>query len=402
MTDKIYITKNNYSGGPSGSSNEPFLYYPTDLNFFPNVFLKLEFFDRVKVSAIPITTIYLPLPETDSFIAKDLLMQYGFDELGIPGEFAKRNSTEILDSIAGDFSKDVANESTGSETQERLDKILGLITTYTERFLLKADRPTGVRRIASQGLGYSYAPHKTQMFKDMNFAKEKTLEFNFTPKNIKDARMIEKISKKIVMASLPELQNEFIKNNVVNFAKKLNVTEVLEEIPFAENAPIGNQGLLSPRPYLIDKGAPLVDVISKYLSDKTDGAIPEFSSTDVLDALSNSNPQQYFSQAFSLPYAVRLKIMKKDNFGQNVESAREAKELFVFPKTFLISDYVVDTVQQKNQNEAKVFIEYINEFGETEYYNQSHYISLTLVEEQVQTSEDQVDYSDNIIKNNLN
>ena len=344
------------------------LYYPTNINLFPNVFLKMEFYDRKnpydsKTSTInpsypPHTEIYLPFPDTEGFLQRDLYLDYELEEIGITGEFAKGNSADILDSFKRTLSdaefQNINKEVKGLFTK---DGFSGAVNTFLERMLLDTSAASAARRAVTQATGYGFAPHKTLMFQGVRQARNKSLEFRFTAKNYDDAKMLEKISREIHKASLPELKKEQFQNEITGFFT----------------------GEVTRR----DSDEPSLGFYSQY---------NEETKSDVfVDSVKNT---QYFSSTFDLPMRLHMKVMKKSNYSQDKKEATEAVELYRFPRGFMISDVTLEQGSGGNSNMNDLsMIQHVHEDGTIEYFNQKFDILINMSEETILTSEDMIDYS---------
>lgn len=378
-TSKLVKTKDkiNTSGLPKTSQyatlaskvrfpQSKLLYYPSRLDLFPNVFVKMEFYDRKnpydvknsKVDAIypPHSVIYLPFPQSEGLLQKDLFMNWEYNELGITGEYAKRNT----DNIVGSLEK--FGQLNFTEGGNQLSKLFsangfrGAVDAFLERALLDTRDGSAARKAITQGTGYGFAPHKTLMFNGMNLPGNQMLEFGFTAKNVEDARMLENISKEIQKASLPELKEEQFKNEILPwFGIGSENTETNET-----------------------KKETKSDV---WIDSKAGGQL-------------GAGNRQYFSSTFDLPMRLHLKVMKKKNYGERKESAVEAEELYVFPMPFLISDVSVEQSSGgTNMSNERSMIKHINSEGETEFYNQKFTIVINIQEETIYTSEKIVDHT---------
>ena len=358
----MYINQNNYSDKSSGSLNESFLHFPSNTTQFPNVFVKMEFYDRKKKYNVskgepvdpPDTIIYLPFPESEGFLQRQLQMSWNYNELGISGEFAKRNTDNLLNSIQNAGRTNYAQA--GDDLSKLFSKggFVGAMNAFLERTVLDTREGSAARKAVTQATGYGFAPHKTLMFDGMIQQETVLIDYTFTAKNINDARMLEKISKTIMKASLPELKEEQFRNVIVkNYVSEAITPDVLRDV---------------------------------WVSDeKTDP-----------DGTGN---RQYFSSTFDLPKRLHLKIMKKSSYEDKKEDAREAEELYSFPMGFVITDVNLEQSSGNNagQKEELSMIKYVDPTtGEVEYFNQKFVIIFSVQEESVYTSERMIDYTEKL------
>ena len=346
------------------------LHFPTDLTQFPNVFVKMEFYDRKKKYNVskgepidpPDTIIYLPFPDSEGFLQRQFQMSWNYNELGLPGEFAKRNTDHALDffSNAGKLEYSKA----GDDFLKIFSKggFVGAMNTFLEKTVLDTRQGSAARKAITQATGYEFAPHKTLMFDGMIQQETVLIDYTFTAKSINDARMLENISKTIMKASLPELKEEQFRNVIVK-------NYLPDWLTFDAIGPT------------IDNTQPDV-----WVSDeKTDP-----------DGTGN---RQYFSSTFDLPKRLHLKIMKKSSYKDKKEDAREAEELYSFPMGFVITDVNLEQSSGNNagQHEELSMIKYVDPTtGEVEYFNQKFVILFSVQEESVYTSERMIDYTEKL------
>ena len=351
------------------------LFYPTNPALFPNVFMRMQFFSRIasENKRGPIITIYLPLPGKD-FMQQQQRMVYNTEDLGVAGEFAKRNMDSIighLGSKAGDFLG-----STSAELEKFKDKYSSSVIndifdiakyipgvkTILERQL------TGESAFAqsvSQGFGYSGAPNITQTFSKVQIRDPITLEWTLSPKNINDARMIEQILKETLKASLPELREEHLTRSIVNTF-----------------------------PSLFDSFATQIE--EEYAEKNTSDVSWVKEDSGTIESILRAN--QYYSTTFELPYRLELAIMKSespDNRMTNspLNSATEAKELIVFEIPFVVSTVDAEYSNTSDNDGELQTIRFQNEEGQYEYFSQKTKLVLTVKEETVRVSEKVVDHS---------
>jgi hypothetical protein len=289
-------------------------------------------------------------------------MSWNYNELGLPGEFAKRNTDHALDffSNAGklDYSK------AGDDFSKLFSKpgFYAAMNAFLERTILDTREGSAARKAVTQATGYGFAPHKTLMFDGMIQQETVYVDYTFTAKNVNDARMLESISKAIMKASLPELKEEQFRNVMVkNYLPDSLTPSAIEPT--------------------IDNTQPDVWVDSRM-------AGPE-----------GTGNRQYFSSTFDLPKRLHLKIMKKSSFGDDREDAREAEELYSFPMGFLIIDCDIQQSSGSSggQNEELAMIKYIDpKTKKVEYFNQKFVIIFSIQEESVYTSERMIDYTEKL------
>lgn len=339
------------------------LYFPQNLSIFPNVFLRMQFTGRTLEERKKgvYSTIYLPLPESD-FFQKQIQLDYSTEDLGISGEFAKRNADSILTGL----SKTLGSINTYFEGFEDNMKTLssaisrtgaqGAIKTGIERFVMGTGESNAVKAV-TQGLGYGAAPNSTQMFKALNIRDTVTLKWEFKPKNYKEGKEIEKIYKEILKLSLPYLKEE----HLTKTGKKY----------FSTPAPSVKSGKTS------DNDAWFKD--SKW-------SLKDFEKS-----------QQYYSTTFELPYKVKIDVMKMedDRYNSSGRGLQEsqitvAKELISFPIDFVVAVIDMEFIKPSDESET-VLIEY-----EGEYFSQNYMMYMALREERLirNTGDDRSDVID--------
>lgn len=353
------------------------LFYPTNPALFPNVFMRMRFYSRIasenEKARGPIITIYLPLPGKD-FMQQQQRMVYNTEDLGIAGEFAKRNMDSIIGHLgnkAGDFLGSTSAElekfkdkNSSSVINDIFDiaKYIPGVKTLLERQL------TGTSAFAqsvSQGFGYSGAPNITQTFSKVQIRDPITLEWTLSPKNINDARMIEQILKETLKASLPELREEHLTRSIVNTF-----------------------------PSLFDSFATQIE--EEYAEKNTSDVSWVKEDSGTIESILRAN--QYYSTTFELPYQLKLAIMKSespDNRMTNspLNSSTEAKELIAFKIPFVVSTVDAEYSNTSDNDGELQTIQFQNEEGQYEYFSQKTKLVLTVKEETVRVSEDVVDHS---------
>ena len=398
------------------------LVYPTLLEQFPPIFLKMEFFDR-KPSEIkkgPVSIIYLPLPSSQGFLMQDVRTQYNqaTQDIDVYGEFAIRNYTSIRSGlekvINNNFSLDTVTEEGKRIIGETLgqDALYGLAKTMLERRVM--DSESTFARALKQGFGYGFAPNKILTFLNM-YINSRSINFNFTPKSYEDAVMIEKILKMISRASLPKLKKEAFEQFAGYLVSMIPYLSEVGEYLFEE--PRQNNSYTSGR-FQGPSGGNQFDNIINSINNYTKGTgdfesvssqlSSTFQNSDVVtllnqfkDFVGNSDVvthfftenEQFFSSTFELPYFLRLAVMKKSDFGANVSSAEEAIELIRFPLAYGISQLNIERDQNLDNIDGIPFLKYEKD-GKKEYFSSNYFIDLYLLEERIITSEDVVDHSD--------
>ena len=372
-------------------NNSP-LYFPTNLNVFPNVFLKMEFVGRTleeRKKGVS-STIYLPLPDNE-FFQRQFQLNYSTQDLGLSGEFAKRNIESILDGIKKtggsltDLNTDKAFEQIADTAKDiaSLSGAAGAVKTAIERQMMGGGGSNAVRAV-TQGLGYGAAPNSTQVFNGMNIRDTVTLQWNLSPKNKKDGIAIEKIYKEILKLSLPYLKEE----HLTKTAKKYG-------------------GFLAQEDFVLGQNDPSLSM--RTAVRRFDTNVPtELEAGDVFPSMDGikeklAEAQQYYSTTFELPYQLNLKVMKMNKFDQRSKDRGfeqnqivEAEELMTFKVPFIISVFDMEFNKLNDDSEAS-FIEF-----EGEYFSQKYMIYMALREERMvrnwgdNPKSDIIDHSKNI------
>lgn len=351
------------------------LHFPTNLNLFPNVFLKMKFTGRTleERKRGVFKTIYLPLPESE-FFQKQFQLNYSTDDLGLSGEFAKRNIGSILDGIkkTGSSLSDLNTDKAFGQIADTLyDDILslsgvgGAIKTALERQMMGGGGSNAVRA-ATQSLGYGAAPNSTQVFNGLNIRDTVILSWNLSPKNYEDGKAIENIYKEILKLSLPYLKEEHLTKTVNKYGGFL-----------AQEDFISNQ----------EQSIPLS---MRRAIRRVDGVPTELEAGDVFSSTSGMreklvNAQQYYSTTFELPYRLEIAVMKMKitelnsggrGFAENSQIT-EAEELVKFPVPFIVSVFDMEFNKLNDETEA-TFIEYNGE-----YFSQKYMIYMAIREERL-------------------
>ena len=403
------------------------LIYP-DINYFPPVFLKIEFFDRkaTEIKKGPVETIYLPLPNDTGLLLQDIAPVYSADmqETGLMGEFAIRNYTSIRDGIENIIGSGLNENVVAEEAKDFLKEAgregISFIKTMLERKMMTGE--TKSAKAIKQGLGYGFSPNKILNFLGIQVLNTKRLNFSFTPKNINESRKIEKIIKIITKASLPEIKKEAF-DKVIKSLADVTINDFLFDITDTEptfgprnttKASIENfygsvenfltaGGTFDQRQNLSFSNSRLGTAISELgdvaINDIWEGTKDAYKKihNDVVKDY-NENIEQWFSSTLELPYLMRLSVMKRHNkvnpkttMGasvSNTESAEEAIELMRFPVGFVITRI---TVEREPDITNLATMSFIKE-GE-EYFSGKYFINLEILEERVLTAEDMVDHS---------
>ena len=380
--------------------------YPTSLKYFPQVFLKLELFSRKSKDQKngPLNIIYLPLPNTETFLQRQIDPTYSFKDIGVVGELAIRNYPSIKEGInslvEGDAEKfaDIAGEIYDEAGKEAYSTI----KTLLERTTMDAQEDS-IRAI-KQGLGYGFAPNKILTYNEINVQPNIPLQFRFTPKDIRDARTIEKLMVVFTKATLPYLKKEAFEE-VVSAISELKLEDL-----YVDDSSVSSGDFTGPfdSRTSVDKA---IDAINAYLKKDEDGnrladgesalyatvnagnmfKLAKRLYNDTIDSTVVGS-EQMFSSTFELPNSLRISIMKKpsqDSFG-NME---EAIELYRFPVGFFITNILFDRDQERTNMDRLSFLKYENEAGENEYFSLNYLMALTLTEERVVTAEDIYDHS---------
>ena len=340
-------------------NNSP-LYFPTNLSVFPNVFLKMEFIGRTleeRRNGVS-STIYLPLPENE-FFQRQFQLNYSTDDLGLSGEFAKRNIDSILDSIKKTVGSRDIDDAFSQLTSSVYNDIIsttgfgGAVKTALERQMMGGDSITS--RAAAQSLGYSAAPNSTQVFDGMSIRDTVTLTWNLSPKNYEDGKAIEKIYKEILKLSLPYLKEEHLTKTYNKYGP--SYLEMPDFLTTEQNP--------TTVPTRLEAG----DVFS--------------TESGMLEKVTEA--QQYYSTTFELPYQLHLKVMKMNSpnldsrergFLENTEIV-EAEELITFKVPFVVTVFDMEFNKLNDDSEA-TFIEFNGE-----YFSQKYMIYMALREERM-------------------
>ena len=364
------------------------IYYPSQ-KFFPPVFLKIEIWSRKITESKngPLNIIYLPLPENETFLSRLIEPDYslGLTETGLLGELAIRNYDTIKSGLGNIINSDNTTQAIIDETKnvikEAVDEGYSFIKTVLERATM--DSESAFAKAVKQGLGYGFAPNKVMGFTGISISSQLPIQYFLSPKNIEEARTVEKIIKILAEASLPKLEEEAL-SQVLSPIMDV-VSDLLPDEQFRGPYQQPNQSLnnvMSSFNRYIDNGMQGEDLETLKNSIMSKNLVNDVMSNVVEDS------SQLFSSTFELPHFITLTVMKKI---KGIET--EAIELIRFPISFVIYQFDSERESDIGNRDAMSFIKYINESGEEEYFSTKYYVAMTMQEERVITSEDVVDYS---------
>lgn len=185
--------------GPSGYDIEfpKYLYYPSIPEDYQTMFLRMELFSERQKNRTPDTTIYLPLPL--GALREESGMSWGYEDLGISGEAGKaiaNYATQKFNNVPGYESFTENFKNIFKDSGRALNTVIERSVVETELELIEA---------VKQGLGVQARRNFTFMFEGIGKLRDFRLEWKLIPKNIHDARTIERIIKVIQKASLPSI-----------------------------------------------------------------------------------------------------------------------------------------------------------------------------------------------------
>ena len=188
-------------------SNLP-LYYPEEPEEYQRLFVKMSIFSQRNSNRVADDIIYLPLPL--GMLREESGATWSWSEFGVAGE-AGRAVAEYI-----------ANNSEFKTLRTNMERMTQMFSnagrgfnTFLERQLQETELEAF--QALRQGAGYAKKPNITFIFENINNLRDFRFEWTLRPKNLKDARRIEKIVSVIQKASLPATSDMSAYSEFANF-----------------------------------------------------------------------------------------------------------------------------------------------------------------------------------------
>ena len=366
------------------------IYYPANHLKFARVFFKLEAIDRKANKTEPSTSIYLPLP--NEIFSQNFTMSYTEQNLGAFGETAAQNYDTVRNVLSSVINNEVDYGAiTGADIADAAKSVasdvVSLAKTQLEESLLSGfGSGDNVFAIGMQGIGYTYAPNKTQIFQGVTQNRTFVLSWDLFARNINDAINIEKIFNEIEAASLPKLEKDVLRRTI---------NETISE--FSTIFSGANDALKSiAKKTLEDMNIPssVINLLaSPAEGDKTQAATEEnvgmwdklaaygLPVTDVIGEIFSA--EELYPTTYEVPNSMKLSIIER----VGDDDVREINDLVHFPYMFFIQQFVSNVIGGSGDSGA-TFIKHVKDNGETEYFPSGRKLVIYLAEERPLTATD--------------
>ena len=185
-----------------------FLYYPEEPEEYQRLFVKMEIFSRRNNNRVADDIIYLPLPL--GMLREESGATWSWSEFGVAGEAGRAVAEYMANN--GEFK-------TLRTNMERMNQSFSNLNRGFNTFLERQLQETELEAFQAlrQGAGYAKRPNITFIFENINNLRDFRFEWTLRPKNLKDARKIEKIVSVIQKASLPAISDMSAYREIYNF-----------------------------------------------------------------------------------------------------------------------------------------------------------------------------------------
>jgi len=363
------------------------IYFPSKHLDFSKMFFRIQAQEqRAKYRGEINKTIYLPLP--NEIFSQNFTMSYSTENLGSFGESAARNFSSVSNQIRNIFNGNFSSFDSGEIAKKIGEEISSTIETQFKDSLMSGFGSTdNTFGVAMQGLGYTYAPNKTQVFQGVTQNRTFVINWSLIPRNYQDAKNIEEIFRELLRYALPKLEKNILTEKI---------SEILDNFKDASNEVILKVADALGVKHLLEKELKVGDTPEDTSQKATNEDLNYFETLmEIIDPALNvtsdvlggfidgtTGGSEFYPTTFEVPNSVKLAIMERTGD----DEAKEVKESFHFPYNFYIQQIVSNTIGQNDQNSQ--FIEFRNENGEMEYFPVGRKLILYVIEERPLTASD--------------
>jgi len=191
---------------PEKKSN--YYFYPEEPEEYQRLFVKMEIFSKRDSDRRADDIIYLPLPL--GMLREESGATWSWSEFGVAGEAGRA----VAEYIGNNSEFKTLRTNMKRMTQTFSNASRGF-NTFLERQLQETELEAF--QALRQGAGYAKKPNITFIFENINNLRDFRFEWTLRPKNLEDARRIERIVNVIQKASLPATSDMSAYSEFANF-----------------------------------------------------------------------------------------------------------------------------------------------------------------------------------------